>query len=188
MAVSSGAARGEHREAKPQSPPAVHSPKPGAPGRLTPQVFLPPHRAGQHCATGSLSARLQAVQTRSPPAAHSRQKSRGPRGPDKAPQPQGRGSPEWPKAARAAMSAGGPRPDLAAEQAPVTLSFPALHTRRERPQLSSSPRSRSARARAKVSARPARAAPGTSTSLGRSPAPKNFTGAPRGNHPGPPAP
>ncbi|KAJ1087275.1 hypothetical protein NDU88_000455 [Pleurodeles waltl] len=83
------------------------------------------------------------------------------------------------------MSAGGAAADLAADQAPshscsrhCTLAGSGL----------SSPRllAHDQRARAKVSVRPARAAPSSSTTLGRSPAPKNVTGAPRGNRPGPP--
>ncbi|KAJ1168519.1 hypothetical protein NDU88_000442 [Pleurodeles waltl] len=70
---------GEHRRAKQQTPPAVHSPEPCAPGRLTPQVLLTPLRAGP-----ALRTRLD------------------PRAPPGRPGPVATSSTQWPKISRAA--------------------------------------------------------------------------------------
>ncbi|KAJ1170639.1 hypothetical protein NDU88_002512 [Pleurodeles waltl] len=93
------------------------------------------------------------------------------------------------RAARAAMSAGGAAARFSHRSGPRSLSR-SWHCTLAGSGLSSPPllaHDQHAR-QAKGSVRPARTVPGSSTSLGRSPAFKNVTGALGGTHPGPPPP
>ncbi|KAJ1138136.1 hypothetical protein NDU88_004527 [Pleurodeles waltl] len=179
--VSPGATPGE----APQSRATVYSSRPltktGRPRPSHSSGLPPPHRAGQHFTAGSLSARLQAVRARSLPAAHSSQKSRGPRGPGQAPQPQGNGSPGGPRQQGPRCPPGGvPAARFSQRTGPRSLSRSWHCTLARRGLSSPLLLARKQRAQAKVSVRPARAASGSNTSIGRSPAHKNVTWAPGG--------
>ncbi|KAJ1118155.1 hypothetical protein NDU88_006350 [Pleurodeles waltl] len=98
----------------------------------------------------------------------------------------GRESPKRYPAARAPKPRG-PRHDQPPTRPLGTLSLPAVHNCRERPQSPSSPRHKSAQG-AEDSTRPARAEPDRGAELGRPRDAPIVSGAPGEAPPGPPSP
>ncbi|KAJ1191192.1 hypothetical protein NDU88_000508 [Pleurodeles waltl] len=182
MEVSPGATSGEHRRSEPQPAPAVPSTRLSAPGRHLLQLIT--SSWGQAALHSRRALRAPRDRPGPVPASSTRQPGvpRTAR-PRQVPQPQGGRNPGGPRQQepRYPPGEGGPRPDIAAEQAPRhSLALPPLLSCRERSQHFLSPR-----ARAKVGVGSASVDPVFRVRLSRSPARKKVTGASGKSHPGP---